>query len=79
MFASRYMPCSDCGASVDQRADEAHVCDAERRLDYRLFQLRAEVAAFDNDLGEFLASPRGRFELWYVARERARRRNSRSA
>ena len=70
MFASRYMPCPDCGASVDGRADESHVCEEERLLEYRVFQLRAEVASFDTELAEFLASPRGSFELWYAARER---------
>jgi hypothetical protein len=31
------------------------------------------VTAFEGELGEYLASPRGRFERWYA--ERARRRD----
>jgi len=67
-----HMPCPECGASValEERAD--HVCDEERRLDYQMFQLRDEIARFDGDLAAYLASPAGRFELWYAARERRR-------
>ena len=44
---SPHMPCTECGASVERAAADAHVCDAERMLDFRLFQLRDEIAAFD--------------------------------
>ena len=47
MFASRYMPCPDCGASVDQRAQEAH-----------LFALGHDAPAVD-DLGHFGLRHRG--------------------
>jgi hypothetical protein len=70
MFGSRYMPCAECGASVDRGSAGSHSCDAERRLDYRLFQLRDEIAAFDRLLAEYLESPRGRFEVWYAAARR---------
>ena len=43
MFASRYMPCPDCGASLEQRETGGHVCEHQRRLDYQMFQLRDEV------------------------------------
>jgi hypothetical protein len=42
------------------------------RLDYQLFQLRAELASFDVQLAAFLASPHGRFETFYAERERLR-------
>ena len=70
---SHYMPCSECGASLatDERTD--HVCDPERRLEYRLFQLRDEVAGFDDGLRDYLESPQGRFDQWLAERDRRRR------
>ena len=62
MFPSRYMPCPHCGASL------------ERWLEFQLFQLRDEVDEFEAELAEYLASPPGRFELYYAERGRARRR-----
>jgi hypothetical protein len=69
-FQSRYMPCADCGASVDLAASAAHECETERLLDFRLFQLRDEIAAFDAQLGEWLATARGRFAAWLAERDR---------
>lgn len=71
------MPCPDCGASVEQAELESHVCERERWLDYHMFRLRGEVDSFEAELGAYLASARGRFELWYAARRR--RRDSDSA
>ena len=65
------MPCPDCGASLEQDERAKHVCERERWLDYQLFQLREEVAAYDTQLNAYLASPQGRFELWYAAHRRA--------
>ena len=73
-FRSRFMPCPECGASFEQDTLERHECDVERLLDFTLFQLRDEVAAFDQQLRGYLESARGRFELWYAALERRRRR-----
>jgi hypothetical protein len=67
------MPCPECGASVARGHEHEHVCEEERRLGYQLFQLREEIAGFDGSLAAYLASPRGRFEAWYAARERPRR------
>jgi hypothetical protein len=72
MFPSRYMPCLDCGASLECR-DDAHECERERWLEFQLFQLRDEVDGFEAKLAAYLTSPRGRFELYYSERERARR------
>ena len=68
------MPCPVCGASVARAQRGEHLCDEERRVDYELFQLRGEKAVFDAQLGAYLDSPHGRFELYYAARERARPR-----
>jgi hypothetical protein len=67
---SRFMPCAECGASVEQAEADAHACDRERLLDFRLFQLRDEMAAFDEQLAAWLASARGRFAAWLAERER---------
>jgi hypothetical protein len=67
----RHMPCPDCGASVARAEAEEHVCDPERQLDYRFFQLRGEVDAFESELGAYLDTPQGRFDVWYAERRRA--------
>lgn len=64
------MPCKECGASVERAAAGGHECDPERLLDFRLVQLRDELAAFDEQLTAWLASPRGRFAVWLAERER---------
>ena len=69
-FQSRYMPCPECGASVDHVEAEPHACELERRVSYQLFQLRDEVAGFDAALAAYLASPHGLFEQWYAERSR---------
>jgi len=72
MFLSepQHMPCDDCGESVARTERDAHACDVERRLDYELVQLHAEVGAFDEEFEAYLESPAGRFAAWYAARTR---------
>jgi hypothetical protein len=60
----KHMPCHDCGASLARETRAEHTCDAERRLDYVLFQHRHEVEAFDGELSRYLESPQGRFAAW---------------
>jgi hypothetical protein len=69
-FVSQHMPCPECGASVRVTQRASHTCDPERRLEYRLFQLRHEVDALDERLRGYLDSPEGRFEQWLAERER---------
>jgi hypothetical protein len=64
------MPCPECGASLERDLAGQHVCDAERRLNFALFQLRHEIAAFDAQLADWLASARGRFAIWLAERDR---------
>lgn len=74
MFSSlpepRFMPCPECGESVDADVRSEHRCDDERWATYQVFQLREEIAALESQVGAYLASTRGRFELWYAARAR---------
>ena len=66
----RHMPCSDCGESVAADDRDEHICDDERWLTYQLFQLRDEIASLEQQVAWYLASPRGRFELWDAERLR---------
>jgi len=69
-----YMPCEDCGASVPVLGRDEHACSEQRRLEYQMFQLRTELAAFEELFSAYLESPRGRFELWCAERERRLKR-----
>jgi hypothetical protein len=64
------MPCEQCGASVERGAEQAHQCDDERRLEFRVFALRDEIESFDGQWTAWLESPRGRFEVYYAERRR---------
>lgn len=66
-----HMPCPICGASLPVGEDSgAHVCDEERRLDYRMHELRGEIERFPADLAGWLDTPAGRFAQWLAARGR---------
>lgn len=69
MFLSRHMPCEDCGESVERTAAAAHVCNPERLLDYQMFRMRDEIAAFETRLHDYLSGKKGRFEAWLAARD----------
>ena len=69
-FTSQHMPCAECGASVHASVRETHACDPERRLEYRIFQVRDEVALLDVSLGAYLDTPEGRFAQWLAERDR---------
>jgi hypothetical protein len=65
-----HVPCPECGASVARSALGMHSCDAERLLDFRLFQLRDEIEAFDDQLSAWLRTAAGRFAIWIAERDR---------
>jgi hypothetical protein len=67
------MPCDECGTSLDRDERDRHACDPERRLEYQLFQQRAAIAHFDDELDAYLASAQGRFAVWYAEYMRTRR------
>ena len=69
MFASRFMPCPECGASIDRHETRPHQCESERRVDYEMFSLRHDVAAFEARLREHLDTSQGRFEMWLARRD----------
>jgi hypothetical protein len=73
MFPSRYVSCSDCGASIEHGESLDHECEPERWLDYQLFHLRDEIDRFEAELSAYLTSPSGAFEVWHAERSRGGR------
>lgn len=69
MFASRFMPCSDCGESVERSVTARHHCSSERLVDYQMFGLREDIAGFEDRLRGFLRTNGGRFEAWLASRQ----------
>ena len=69
VFMSRFMPCQECGASVDRADAPGHLCSPDRRADYQMFGLRDEVAQLETGIREYLATATGRFESWLAARQ----------
>ena len=69
MFGSNYMPCADCGASVDVTSPTPHECAPERFADFQMFALREDVANLELAYRAFLDSRHGQFEAWLAARQ----------
>lgn len=65
--------CPGCGAELPATDLRLHVCDWWRWLEHQVHLRRDELSRFEHDLGAYLDSPRGRFDLWYAERERLRR------
>jgi hypothetical protein len=64
--------CPGCGDELSARALRVHVCEWWRWLDHQVDLRRNELERFESELGDYLGSPRGRFELWYAERDRRR-------
>ena len=67
MFRSRYMPCAECGDSLDRTAALPHTCSRERWADFQMFGLREEIAGLEAGLLRYLGTSLGRFEVWSAA------------
>ena len=68
-----FVACEDCGATMARAEREKHVCDEEKRLERELVRVvEAEVGGFEAELGDYLHSPEGRFQVWYAERQRRR-------
>lgn len=70
--SSSHMPCPECGAFIAVAAASKHVCNSERMLDLRMFQLREEVARFEGEFHRYLDSAHGCFAAWLAERRRPR-------
>jgi hypothetical protein len=62
--------CPGCGSVLPERAGDVHPCDWFRWLDHQVALRRGEIDRFEEELGAYLDSPRGRFEAWSAERER---------
>jgi hypothetical protein len=68
VFVPRFMPCPQCGESVERSAMRDHTCDRDRRVEHQLLGLREDMAAFETQMQDYLATEGGRFEVWLAAR-----------
>jgi hypothetical protein len=68
----KHTPCPECGASVLRTELDVHACERERWLDFQVFGQREDIERLASDLGAYLETAQGRFELWYAERERRR-------
>jgi hypothetical protein len=66
-----YLDCPSCGTSVASHALERHRCDDRHCRDHSARIARAEALTFEVEFCRFLATPQGRFEVFYAARSRA--------
>jgi hypothetical protein len=73
--ADEYTSCPDCGTSVNLASLEAalHRCDGRHRDEHGEQLALAEADLLELELGEYLDSPQGRFEVFYAARTRRER------
>ena len=69
-FRPAHRRCSDCGATVNDAAFGEHVCDPEQWLDHQMVILQDDVAALTDEIHAYLASPEGRFDVWWAERGR---------
>jgi len=67
---SQLAVCPGCGDEMILQALRFHVCDWWRWLDHQVQLRRDELRRFEQELGVYLETPKGRFDLWYAARER---------
>lgn len=70
----RIATCPGCGTGVPARVLNVHVCEWGSWLDHQVSLRRGELDRFERELGAYLDSPGGRFDLWYAERERVTRR-----
>ena len=62
--------CPGCGVELPASALRLHVCDWWGWLDHQVQLRRDGLDRFERDLGDYLESAPGRFELWYAERMR---------
>ena len=67
---SKYSPCPDCGAPVAVEEEGLHECERQRFVEYQMLLLRLQISAFEQQFGDWLHTPQGRFAAYYAARER---------
>lgn len=75
--SSRFMPCPECGASVEQSKADEHECDLNQKTEYELFQtVRGEMEGFNAEVEGFFAEPETKFALWEAEQKRLKKKDS---
>jgi hypothetical protein len=69
MFSSRYLPCPECGGTIDQAMPAVHECLRARLAEHQVAEPLDGVEQFEADLQAYLATTAGRFETWIAARK----------
>jgi len=69
VFFPRFMPCPDCGESVERAGALAHRCRSERLVEYQMFGLRDDIAELEARVRHYLHTATGHFEVWLAARQ----------
>ena len=65
--------CRSCGSELPARRPAVHACDWWRWLDHQVAQRKDELDSFERELGSYLETPDGRFDLWCAERDRGTR------
>lgn len=68
--APGYLDCPECGTSVSPMNLGRHRCDERHRSDHTGRIAETEAAGFEAEFHRFLATPEGRFAVFYAARNR---------
>ena len=63
-------PCRSCGAALPVGRRAPHACDWWHWLDHQVELRRGDLDRFERELGAYLRTPKGRFELWDAERMR---------
>jgi hypothetical protein len=50
--------------------ETSHECEQQRYVEYQMLLLRLQIAAFEQQLSDWLRTPHGRFATYYAARQR---------
>ena len=66
-----YTTCADCGVSYPAALGDDHECAPDRWLEHQFLRLADEIERFEWEWRSYLASARGRFDVWYAARTRS--------
>jgi hypothetical protein len=68
--APEYRDCPECGTSIPLDGLRRHRCDERHRAEQLERRAASAAEGFELEFHRFLATPQGRFELFYAARGR---------
>jgi hypothetical protein len=62
-----FTACRECGEALHRDELAGHRCDEDRQLE---LLVRPGLLAFEDELGQWLGTPQGRFAAWLAERDR---------